>query len=138
VRVLNTYLNGGIFDSGVKIGDYRDLLLETSNRYKETLIWEFCFFTLFALFFLSCLFFYIKGLRDREYFYFWFFITLYGTLFFIGSVTFYDTGLKTLLVQQVINAISHFFRSLLFFSFISKEKLTVYMKDLLYRSSALL
>jgi len=130
VRVLNTYLNGGIFDSGVKIGDYRNLLLETSNRYKETLIWEFCFFTFFALFFLSCLFFYIKGLRDREYFYFWFFITLYSTLFFLGSITFYTTGLKTRLVQQVINAISAFLPAslLLLLLHFYKEKLTVYMK----------
>jgi len=133
VRVLNTYLNGGIFDSGVKIGDYRDLLLETLKRYKETLIWEFCFFTLFALFFLSCLFFYIKGLRDREYFYFWFFITLYGTLFFIGSVTFYDTGLKTRFVQQVINAISAFLPAslLLLLLHFYKEKVTVYMKGII-------
>jgi signal transduction histidine kinase len=132
VRVLNTYLNGGIFDSGVKIGDYRDLLLERSKRYEETLIWEFCFFTVFALFFLSCLFFYIKGLRDREYFYFWFFITLYGALFFIGSVTFYNTGLKTRLVQQVINATSAFLPAslLLLLLHFYKEKFTVYMKGM--------
>jgi signal transduction histidine kinase len=132
VRVLNTYLNGGIFDSGVKIGDYRDLLLERSKRYEETLIWEFCFFTVFALFFLSCLFFYIKGLRDREYFYFWFFITLYGALFFIGSVTFYNTGLKTRLVQQVINSISAFLPASLMLLLLHfyKEKLTVYMKGM--------
>ena len=50
VRVLNTYLNGGIFDSGVKIGDYRDLCSKSSRGIKETLILEFCFFTLFAFF----------------------------------------------------------------------------------------
>jgi len=132
VRVLNTYLYGGIFDSGVKIGDHRDLLLESLKRYKETLSWEFCFFTLFALFFLSCLFFYIKGLRDREYFYFWFFITLYGALFFIGSVTFYTTGLKTQLVQKVINAISAFLPAslLLLLLHFYKEKITVYIKGM--------
>lgn len=130
VRVLNTYLNGGIFDKGIKIGDYRDLQLDTSKRYEETLIWEFCFFTLFALFFLSCLFFYIKGLRDKEYFYFWFFITLYGALFFVGSVTFYNTGLKTRFVQQVINSISAFLPASLMLLLLHfyKEKLTVSMK----------
>jgi signal transduction histidine kinase len=132
VRVLNTYLNGGIFDNGIKIGDYRDLQLETSKRYEETLIWEFCFFTLFALFFLSCLFFYIKGLRDREYFYFWFFITLYGALFFIGSVTFYRTELKTRFVQQVINSISAFLPASLMLLLIHfyKEKLPVHLKGI--------
>jgi signal transduction histidine kinase len=132
VRVMNTYLNGGIFDSGVRLGDHRDLQIETLKRYKETLSWEFCFFTLFALFFLSCLFFYIKGLRDREYFYFWFFITLYGTLFFIGSVTFYNTGFKTQFVQQVINSISAFLPASLMLLLLHfyKEKLTVYMKGI--------
>ncbi len=132
IRVMNTYLNGGIFDRGVRLGDYRDLQLETLKRYQETLSWEFCFFTLFALFFLSCLFFYIKGLRDREYFYFWFFITLYGTLFFIGSVTFYNTGFKTQFVQQVINSISAFLPASLMLLLLHfyKEKLTVYMKGI--------
>lgn len=134
VRVLNTYLNGGIFDSGVKIGDYRDLMLESLKRYNETLIWEFCFFTFFALFFLSCLFFYIKGLRDREYFYFWFFITLYSTLFFLGSITFYTTGLKTRLVQQVINAIWAFLPAslLLLLLHFYKEKITFYIKGIVF------
>lgn len=106
VRVMNTYLNGGIFDRGIHIGGYKDLLIVELQKYKNILIWEFCFFTFFSLFFLACLFFYIKGLRDREYFYFWLFITLYGALFFLGSVTFYDTGLKTRTVQKAINIIS--------------------------------
>jgi signal transduction histidine kinase len=132
VRVMNTYLNGGIFDRGVAIGDHKSLLIEKLRRHQNTLIGEFCFFTFFALFFLSCLFFYIKGLRDREYFYFWFFITLYGTLFFLGSVTFYNTGLKTRLVQQVINLISALLPAslLLLILHFYKEKLTVYMKGI--------
>lgn len=132
VRVLNTYLNGGIFDRGVKIGDYRDLLLETRERYGEYLILEFCFFTFFGLFFLSCLFFYIKGLRDREYFYFWLFITLYSALFFLGSITFYSTGLKTRLIQQVVNAISAFLPAslLLLLLHFYKEKFTMYARGL--------
>lgn len=82
---------------------------------------------------MSCLFFYIKGLRDREYVYFWFFITLYGTLFFIGSVTFYDTGLKTRFIQQVINAVSTLLPAslLLLLLHFYKERLTVYMKGII-------
>jgi signal transduction histidine kinase len=109
VRVMNTYLNGGIFDREAAVGDYRDLRHLVSERHEKTLIGEFCFFTLFSLFFLACLFFYMKGLRDKEYFYFWFFITLYAALFFLSSVTFYETGLKTRFVQQTINAVSALF-----------------------------
>jgi len=132
VRVMNTYLNGGMFDRGTCIGDYKDLLLVKLKKHQNNLIWEFCFFTFFLLFFLACLFFYIKGLRDREYFYFWLFITLYGTLFFLGSVTFYDTGLKTRSVQQTINAISALLPAslLLLLLHFYKEKITIYVKGL--------
>jgi len=130
VRVMNTYLNGGIFDRGVTIGDYKNLRLLVSKRHENTLIGEFCFFTFFSLFFVACLFFYIKGLRDKEYFYFWLFITLYGALFFLGSVTFYETGLKTQFVQQTINAISALLPAsmLLLLMHFYKKQPSVYMK----------
>ena len=133
VRVMNTYLNGGIFDKNITIGDYNLLLTEKLKRDKYVIVVEFCLFTLFALFFMACLFFYIKGLRDSEYIYFWFFITLYGALFFIGSLTFYDTGLKTRFVQQIINAIATFLPAslLLFLLHFYKEKPTVYMKGII-------
>ncbi len=133
VRVINTYLNGGIIDRGIKIGDYRELLLEKIKRNKNTLIWEFCFFTFFGLFFLSCLFFYFKGLRDKEYFYFWLFITLYGILFILGSVTFYNTGLKTQFVQQTIKAISAILPVSLLLLHINfyKQKITFYIKAII-------
>ncbi len=130
VRVMNTYLSGGILDKGVIIGDHQRLLFERLRRHKDTLIWESCFFTFFALFFLSCLFFYIKGLRDREYFYFWLFITLYGTLFFLGSVTFYYTGFKTPFIQKIIMVISAILPAVLLLLLLHfyKEKLTLYLK----------
>lgn len=133
IRVLNTYLNGGIFDKGVTIGDYKILMLKKFERNKNILIGEYCFLTVFVLFFVSCLFFYIKGLRDKEYFYFWLFITLYGFLFFLGSVTFYETGLKNFSAQNTINAISTLFPAslLLLLLYFYKEKLTVYIKILI-------
>lgn len=106
VRVMNTYLNGGIFDKNIMIGDYNALLIEKFKRDKYIIVVEFCFFTFFAIFFITCLFFCIKGLRDKEYIYFWLFISLYGILFILGSVTFYNTGLKTSLIQQTINTLS--------------------------------
>lgn len=106
IRVMNTYLNGGIFDKNVLIGNYNDLLTEKLKREKNGIIIEFCFFTFFAMFFLACLFLFIKRLSDREYIYFWTFISLYGVLFVLGSLTFYNAGLKDSFVQQVINIFS--------------------------------
>ena len=106
IRVMNTYLNGGIFDKNVMIGNFNDLLTQKLKREKNGIIIEFCFFTFFAMFFLACLFLFIKRLRDREYIYFWIFISLYGVLFVLGSLTFYNAGLKDPFVQQVINIFS--------------------------------
>ncbi len=106
VRVINTYLNGGIFDKNIIVGDYNSLLIEKFHRNQYVTVLEFCFFTFFAIFFITCFFFYIKGLRDREYIYFWVFISLYGILFILGSLTFYTTGLKTPLIQQTVIFIS--------------------------------
>ena len=106
VRVMNTYLNGGIFDKGSAFGDYNLLMLESLRREKPIIVIEYCLFTFFAMFFFACFFLYIKGLRDKEYIFFWLFITLYGLLVFWGSITFYSTGLKTLYVQQAINIFS--------------------------------
>jgi signal transduction histidine kinase len=106
IRVMNTYLNGGIFDKDVSIGDYNALLIKKFNRDRYTLILEFCFFTFFAVFFVTCFFFYLKGLRDKEYIYFWLFTSIYGILFMLGSVTFYNMGLKTTFIQQTINILS--------------------------------
>jgi signal transduction histidine kinase len=106
VRVMNTYLNGGIFDKGAAFGDYNLLKLEKVNRENVIIVIEFCLFTFFAMFFVACFFLYIKGLRDKEYIFFWLFISLYGLLVFLGSITFYKTGLKTLYVQQTISSLS--------------------------------
>jgi signal transduction histidine kinase len=130
IRVINTYLNGGIFDKGVAIGDYNLLLVEKFKRDKYILVLEFCFLTFFSLFFITCLFFYMKGLRDREYMYFWLFTLLYGVLFIFGSVSFYNAGLKTPLIQQVITFISAMLplSIILLLNSIYQKKLTLYFK----------
>ena len=133
VRVMNTYLNGGIFDKNCMIGDYNTLQLEKFRRDKYILIIEFCFFTFFAIFFITCLFFYIKGLRDREYLYFWVFTSLYSILFILGSLSFYNTGMKTPIVQQAITSLASLLPASLVLLLINvyKEKLTFYAKGLL-------
>ncbi len=60
----------------------------------------------FSIFFVTCFFFYVQGLRDREYVYFWLFITIYGILFILGSLAFYNTGLKTVFAQHTINTLA--------------------------------
>lgn len=106
VRVMNTYLNGGIFDKDLMIGDYNYLQAEKLKRDRFAIAVEFCFFTFFTIFFVTCFFFYIQGLRDKEYIYFWLFISMYGLLFVLGSMTYYISGLKTPLVQQTITALA--------------------------------
>jgi signal transduction histidine kinase len=133
VRVMNTYLNGGIFDKNNMIGDHNVLQLEKFRRDKYIIIVEFCFFTFFAIFFIACLFFYIKGLRDREYLHFWVFTSLYGILFILGSLSFYSTGMKTPIVQQVITSLASLLPASLVLLLINvyKENLRFYAKGLL-------
>ncbi len=106
VRVMNTYLNGGFFDNNILLGDYNSLMIEKLNRERGSIIIEFCFFSCFVIFFIACMFFYFRGLKEKEYIYFWIFITFYSSLFILGSITFYNTGAKSPLIQQIINTLS--------------------------------
>jgi signal transduction histidine kinase len=106
VRVMNTYLNGGFFDNNILLGDYNSLMIEKLNRERGNIIIEFCFFSCFVIFFIACMFFYFRGLKEKEYIYFWIFITFYSSLFILGSITFYNTGAKSPLIQQIINTLS--------------------------------
>jgi signal transduction histidine kinase len=134
IRVMNTYLHGGIFDRNVLVGDHQTLMLEKLKRDSLTVRSEFAFFTFFAIFFLTCFFFFIKGLRDREYIFFWLFVSLYGTIFFLGSLTFYTTGLKSPFVQQIMNTISVLLPVILLFLILNvyREKLNVYARSLFF------
>jgi signal transduction histidine kinase len=133
VRVMNTYLNGGIFDKKILIGDYNVLLIEKLRRDSYIIVVEFCFITFFALFFITCFFFYIKGLRDKEYIYFWVFTSLYGILFFLGSLFFYTADMKTPVIQQTINTLSSLLPACLVLLLINlyQEKMTFYARSLL-------
>jgi signal transduction histidine kinase len=133
VRVMNTYLNGGIFDAGVTVGDYNALLITKLKKDKTIGIAEFCFFTFFAIFFVTCSFFYIRGLRDKEYIYFWLFISLYGILFVFGSLSFYSMGFKTPFIQLIINSISTVIPAILVLLLIHvyQEKINIYIRSLL-------
>ncbi len=133
IRVMNTYLNGGLFDENISFGEYKFLLIEKMKREKLTLVIEYSLFTFFLMFFIGCLFFYLKGLREREYLFFWLFVTLYGIIFTLNSVSFYNSGLKNSLVQQIISAISILLPAnlLMVLKNVFKEKLTTFIKSLL-------
>ena len=133
IRVMNTYLNGGLFDENIAFGDYKILLIEKMKREIFTLAIEYSLFTFFLMFFIGCLFFYLKGLREREYLFFWLFVTLYGIIFTLNSVSFYNTGLKNNLVQQIISSISILLPAILLMVLknVFKEKLTKFIKSLL-------
>lgn len=133
VRVMNTYLNGGIFDKNVTIGDYYPLLIEKYKRDKYVILAEFCFFTFFAIFFMTCFFFFLKGLRDKEYIYFWLFISLYGVLFSLNSLNFFNAEYKTPFVQLVINTIAILLPANLFLLLMNvyQEKMNTFVKSIL-------
>lgn len=134
IRVMNTYLNGGIFDKNIMLGDYHHLLTNKLNRVKDALVIESCFLTFFAIFFVTCFFFYVQGLRDREYIYFWLFITIYGVLFFLGSRAFYNTGLKTVFIQHTINTLAALLPAnlIMLLMRIYNEETPVYIKPVLF------
>jgi signal transduction histidine kinase len=72
-------------------------------------------------------------LRDKEYIYFWLFISLYGILFVLGSLSFYNTGFKTPFVQLMINAIAALIPANLVLLLINvyQEKVNFYIKSIL-------
>jgi len=133
VRVMNTYLNGGFFDNSILLGDYNALMIEKLIRERGSIILEFCFFSCFAIFFIACMFFYFRGLREKEYIYFWIFITFYSSLFILGSITFYNTGAKSPLIQQIINTLSTILPAglILLLMSVYQEKLHLFTKFLI-------
>lgn len=106
IRIMNTYLQGGILAGKIGIGDYKELLLEKLNRNYFRKIVETSFLAYFCIFLLSCIFLHINGIKDKEYKFFGIFIFLYCITYILDSLIFYETGLKTSFVQMVSYAIS--------------------------------
>ncbi len=102
VRVMNLYPRSRTFEFPVTFGDYRDLLSLKIDRQGATKRVDFVLFTFFFIWIEFCLFLYVKGMRSKEYISFGIFMLLYSSAYFLDSLTFYDTGSKTFLVQKII------------------------------------
>ncbi len=99
VRVMNLFFDGGIVGRDILISDYRDLLVERTDRQVVIKASEIAMLSLIGLFLLASLFLYIKGVRESIYFAFLLFI--YGGIFLLESLVFYQTGLKNPIIQRL-------------------------------------
>jgi signal transduction histidine kinase len=102
VRVMNIYPKSYMLEIPVSIGDYNDLLIDKLKRQSAAEKMEFIFFTFFFIYILFCIFLYIKGMLSKEYISFGLFMMMYSAGYFLDSLTFYETGLKSALIQSFI------------------------------------
>ena len=104
VRIMDTYCMAGIYEGPVRIGDYGDMVVHKLRREFARKGIEIAFFTLFFFFLMGAAFLFVQGVRTPEYASFILFLCLYGLMFALESLFYYDTGLKTPLVQRLIFA----------------------------------
>ena len=102
VRVMNVYTRGGLFDRGVVLGDYNDLLNIKKERETPRKNVEIVFFTFFALFLPVYGFLYLRGIREHGYTSFGLLVSLFVVVYILDSIHFYETGLKDHTVDKII------------------------------------
>ncbi len=100
VRVQSTYLEGGIISGPVRIGVYKDLIIESAKRSHTEKMIEAFTLGIFLTICLFCALLYLSGVRDKEYLYFGLFVLNYATIYLVDSLIFYDTGFKSPFVQR--------------------------------------
>ena len=132
VRVMNTYRTGGILDGPVCIGDYGELTEKKSDREFTRKSLEIAIIVFLCVSFSVCMMLYILGIRDIEYRYFGIFIFIYALECGFDSLLFYETGLKTPLIQRIINALAAMLplTALMFVLHFSKERFFLWVKCL--------
>ncbi len=87
------------------IGDYSVLLKNKLNEESSTKNIEFVLFTFFFIWIEYMFFLYYKQLVTNEYTSFGIFMIIYAVVYFLDSLIFYQTGLKTDTVQHIISAL---------------------------------
>ena len=101
VKVMNLYPESPLEIPAV-IGDYGSLLDGKLRGQDVAMRVDFILFTFIFIWIEFCIFLYAKGVTSREYIAFGIFMLLYGTSYFLNSLTFYETGLKTFFIQKLI------------------------------------
>lgn len=100
IRVQNTYLKGGLFDSAIVIGNYNELLLNLLNEIHNRKIVELILMTIYSVVIVFCVFMYISGVRDKGYLAFSAVCVLYAICYFLNMQLLHQY--KTPIMQRVI------------------------------------
>lgn len=104
VRTVNLYPTKSYRPLPV-IGDYSELLRIKLKDESSTRNIEFVLFTFFFIWIEYMFFLYHKRLVTKEYTSFGIFMFMYAGVYFLDSLTFYQTGLKTDSIQHIITAL---------------------------------
>jgi len=102
VRVMNTFVRGGIFESSIRIGDYDDLYREKIRNESARRQIQLTYFLIIQLFVIFVILRYMAGVKEKEYVAFAIFVFLAGFYWAFHSLIFYESGLKSPQVQQFI------------------------------------
>ncbi|MCI0487914.1 MAG: ATP-binding protein [Blastocatellia bacterium] len=102
IRAMSLYSGGGLITGPVKIGDYSGLLREKTGREKKVLTTEAGFMAFFAFSFIYPFFLYSRMLHNREFLYAWLCLFICAVIFFLDSRIFYETGLRSFLLERVL------------------------------------
>ncbi len=133
VRVMNTYVTGGIFEEPVLLGDHSDLLglkTERENAISRVDLILLVSLSVFVVFFFLI---HLSGVRDREYLAFAVFVLLYTVEYLLDSLIFYQTGLKTHTLQKLVASLMMLLPAsfLIFLSLAVKQRITRLLKWIL-------
>lgn len=133
VRVMNTYVTGGIFENPVLLGDYSDLLplkIKRENAMTRVDLILLVSLLVFVLFFFLI---HLSGVREREYLAFAVFVLLYTVEYLLDSLIFYQSGLKTHNLQKLVASLMTLLPAsfLIFLSLAVKQRMTRLLKWIL-------
>lgn len=134
IRVMSGYSGGGLINGPVKIGDYSKLLKEKAGREKSALATEAGFIAFFAFSFIYPFFLYSKMLHNREFLYAWVCLFICGMIFLLDSRIFYETGLRSFLLERVLVGLESLLPSafLMFLMHWHQERIYLPVKLLIY------
>jgi len=130
VRVMNTYVTGGIFESPVLLGDYSDLLLLKTERENAITRVDLILLVSLSVFVVFFFLIHLSGVRDKEYIAFAVFVLLYTVEYLLDSLIFYQSGLKTHTLQKLVASLMMLLPAsfLIFLSFTVKQRITPLVK----------
>ncbi len=131
VRVLNTYLGGGINESNIVMGNYNDLLADKMIYEQRRSDINTAFLTFYTVFFIFCVLMYLSGVRDSGYQAF----TLVALIYLLGYLLSMDffCELRSVIIQKMIFVLTSLLPASFMF-FLKKafrEKFSLYDKVVL-------